>query len=62
MWHYTTTDDAVTVTGANYFDAASDMLRVGDLLVTNTDTDGTPGVAFYRVASNSGGVVSVAAV
>lgn len=62
MWHYTTTDDGGVVGAGNYFDPAADMLRVGDLLVTNTDTDGTPGVVFYRVATNSGGVVSVATV
>lgn len=61
LWHYTTADDGGAVVAANYFDAAADMLRVGDLLLTNTDTGGTPGVVFHRVAANSGGVVSVVA-
>jgi len=60
LWHYTTADDAVT--GANYFDAAAPYVRLGDLIVCNTDTDGTPAAAFYRVAGNSGGTVTVASV
>lgn len=61
LWHYTTTDDGTAVTGANYFDAAAPYVRVGDVLVCNTDTDGTPAAAFYRVSANTGSAVSVAA-
>jgi hypothetical protein len=62
LWHYATTDDGAAVAGANYFDEAADMLRVGDLVIANTDTDGAPGAVFYRVSGTSGGVVAVAVV
>ncbi|MBB4285116.1 hypothetical protein [Roseospira goensis] len=60
LWHYTTPDAAVT--GASYFDSAAPYVRVGDVLVCNIDTDGTPSAGFYRVSGNTGGVVTVAAV
>jgi hypothetical protein len=60
LWHYTTADDLVT--GANYFDPAAPYLRVGDIIVCNTDTDGTPAAAFYRIATNTDGAVTVASV
>ena len=59
LWHYTTADDAVTTAG--YFDNASDMLRVNDMIIANVDTDGTPATAFYIVTANAGGSVTVAA-
>lgn len=61
LWHYTTADDAVT--GAGYFNKASDMLRVGDLIIANVDTDGTVAAdtVFYSVTANTGGAVTVAA-
>lgn len=61
LWHYTTTDDAVT--GVDYFNKASDMLRVGDLIIANVDTDGSVAAAtiFYIVTANTGGAVTVAA-
>jgi hypothetical protein len=59
LWHYTTADTAVT--GANYFNNASDMLRVNDLMIVNIDTAATPETIFYIVTGNSAGVVTVAA-
>lgn len=59
LWHYTTTDAAVT--GGGYFNAASDMVRVNDLIITSLDTDGTPSTVFYIVTGNTNGVISVAA-
>ena len=59
LWHYTTTDSAVT--GAGYFNNASDMLRVNDLIITGLDTDGSPSTVFYIVTGNTGGVVTVSA-
>ncbi len=59
LWHYTTTDAAVT--GAGYFNAASDMLRINDLIITNIATGGSPSTIFYIVTGNSGGTVTVAA-
>ncbi len=59
LWHYTTIDNAVT--GSNYFNNASDMVRVNDLIITSLDTDGTPSTVFYIVTGNTDGVVSVSA-
>ena len=60
QWHYRTSDDAVTTAG--YFDDASDMLRVNDVIIANVDTDGTPDTVFYTVSGNSGGAVSIAVI
>lgn len=60
LWHYTTTDTAATVDTTGYFNTAADMLRVGDVIMANVDTGGTPGAGLFRVASNTGGVVDVA--
>jgi hypothetical protein len=59
LWHYTTTDDAATSDTVGYFNKAADMLRVGDIIIANVDTDGTPGGGFFLVRSNSGGVVDI---
>jgi hypothetical protein len=60
LWHYTTIDNTATITGAGYLNSASDMLRVGDLLIINIDTDGTPSTKFYVVTGNTGGTVTIA--
>ena len=58
LWHYKTIDSAVTTGG--YFNNAADMMHVGDLLIANLDTDGTPSTKFYIVTGISSGVVTVA--
>lgn len=58
LWHYKTIDSAVT--GGGYFNNASTMMQVNDLLIVNIDTDGTPSTKFYIVTGNSSGVVTVA--
>ncbi|GEO37253.1 hypothetical protein SAE02_14010 [Skermanella aerolata] len=60
LWHYTTADLATDVDTAGYFSTVSDMLRVGDMIMSNIDTDGTPQAGILLVASNSGGTVDVA--
>ncbi|MCC7166683.1 MAG: hypothetical protein IT565_03855 [Rhodospirillales bacterium] len=59
LWHYTTTDAAATVDSAGYFNSAADMLRVGDIVIANTETGGTMKGGFFLVSANSGGVVDV---
>jgi len=59
LWHYTTSDTSVT--GAGYFNKATDMLRVNDLIITNIDTADTPETIFYIVTGNTGGVVTITA-
>jgi hypothetical protein len=58
LWHYKTEDSSVTTAG--YFNIAVDMMQVGDLIIANLDTDGTPSTKFYIVTVVSGGVVTVA--
>lgn len=60
LWHYTSIDNTAAITGAGYFNFASDMLRVGDLLIINIDTDGTPSTKFYVVTGNTGSAVTIA--
>ncbi len=60
LWHYTTPDDAIT--GAGYFNAAADMLRVNDLIIANVDTNGDgsgPLTKFYIVTGNNGTTVEI---
>jgi hypothetical protein len=59
LWHYTTIDASGVITAANYFNKAVDMMRVGDLMVINIDTDGTPTTKFYIVTGNTGTAVSI---
>ena len=58
LWHYKTTDAAVT--GAGYFNNASDMMRANDLIIANVNTGGTPSTKFYVVTAISGGVATIA--
>jgi hypothetical protein len=60
LWHYSTTDTAADVDTVSYFDTAADMMRVGDMVLANIDTDGTPGSGIYLVNANTSGVVDVA--
>jgi hypothetical protein len=50
------------VEGAGYFNQASDMMRVNDLIITGLDTGNTPSVVFYIVTDIDGhGIVTVTA-
>jgi hypothetical protein len=60
LWHYTTPDAAADVDTTGYFNAASDMLRAGDMILGNTATGGTPVHGIFAVASNASGVVDTA--
>ena len=60
LWHYATTDTAADVDTAGYFNPAADMLRVGDMVLANVDTDGTPGAGIFLVNANAAGVVDAA--
>ena len=60
LWHYTTVDLATDVDTSGYFDDATDIVRVGDMILTNADTDGTPASGIFLINANAGGVVDVA--
>ena len=59
LWHYTTPDTGNVVDTAGYFNAAADMIRVGDIILANTETGGAAKAGLLLVSSNSGGVVDV---
>ncbi len=60
LWHYVTADTAATADTAGYFNAAADMLRVGDIIIANVDTGGTPAAGLLLVKTNASGIVNVA--
>jgi hypothetical protein len=60
LWHYATADNAAAVDTEGYFNSASDMLRVGDILIANLETGGSAKAGLFLVESNAGGVVDVA--
>ena len=60
LWHYTTIDHATDVDTSGYFNDASDIVRVGDMIMANTDTDGIPASGIFLINANAAGVVDVA--
>ena len=60
LWHYTTPDLAIDVDTQGYFNDATDMVRVGDMVMANVDSDGTPVSGIYLINANSTGVVDAA--
>ncbi len=60
LWHYTTTARADDVNGAGYFSGACDMVRVGDMILVNTDTDARPSGVILLVSECARWLVSVA--
>lgn len=60
LWHYSTPDPAGTVDSSGYFNAAAEMLRVGDFILANTGVGGTPQHGIFVVAASRNGVVDLA--
>jgi hypothetical protein len=60
LWHYTTHDLAADVDTIGYFNGATDLLRVGDMVLANCAVGGAPSGGVLIVASNAAGVVDVA--
>ena len=59
LWHYTTPDAAEDVDTTGYFNLAADMLRIGDMILANTDTGSGFASGILHVSSNSDGIVDV---
>ncbi len=59
VYHYATNDAAATIEGAGYFNAEAARLKVGDLIHTSIDVDGTPAFKTYIVSANTGSVVTI---
>ncbi len=59
LWYYSSADAIATVRASGYFNDASNMLAVRDLIIV-VDTN-TPTTHFCNVLSNASGVVDVSA-
>ena len=60
MWSYVTEDTPATVDTSGYFNAASSLLRPGDVILRVTAAAGAPSTAvFHLVLTNAAGVVDV---
>ena len=57
MWAYTSADAIATVNTSGYFNSASDLLKVGDLMYIHDSK--TPTASLVIVLSNASGVVDV---
>lgn len=60
LWHYTTPDAHTAVRVAGYFNPASHMMRLGDMVLVNTGVGTTPVAGILLVNANSGGVIDTA--
>ena len=60
IWTYKTTDLITAVDASGYFNSASSLLKVGDLMYVHANSAGTvPTFGFVIVTSNTGTVVDV---
>jgi hypothetical protein len=59
LWHYKTPDLSATLDTTGYFNAAANMLRVGDFVFANTNTEVAIESGVFIVKTSSGGVVNV---
>ena len=63
LWHYAGEDPLAEMTGASgYFDAASDMLRAGDLIAAVVRGDTAPEAGLLLVTRSDDGGVTVTGV
>lgn len=60
LWHYATPDAHTAVRVAGYFNPASHMMRLGDMVLANTGVGTTPVSGILLVNANSGGVIDTA--
>lgn len=59
LYCYTTADLHTEVDGVNYFNALSDTLAVGDMIIVHGNTGVTRTITMHVVVSNASGVVDV---
>lgn len=59
VWTYKSNDLAEDIDGSGYFNDASSILKVGDLMYIHADADSTPAFGLAVVTSNSAGVVDI---
>jgi hypothetical protein len=59
---YRTADTAANIAGANYFDGVADRLAVGDPIIAQCDTGGTPVTKIHTVSAiSAAGAVTLTA-
>ena len=59
IWSYTSEDAKTAIDAAGYFNDASDVLKVGDLMYIYASTAGTATFSLTPVVSNASGVVDI---
>ncbi len=59
IWSYTSEDAITAIDAAGYFNDASDVLKVGDLIYIYASTAGTATFSLTPVVSNASGVVDI---
>jgi hypothetical protein len=59
VWSYTSTDAKTAIDASGYFNDASDLLKVGDLIYIYASTGGTATFSLHPVVSNASGVVDI---
>jgi len=57
QWHYKSEDGIKSILGKDYFNDATDMLRVGDMIIVNSGIDATLGNNIIFVMENNDGVI-----
>ena len=57
MWSYASEDAKTAIDASGYFNDASDLLKVGDLIYVHASTAGTRTYSLAPVVSNASGVV-----
>ena len=62
LWHYTTPDAEAVVGTDGYFNSASEMLRVGDMIIANVETDGAMKAVILLVNAIAFGAVNVVSI
>ena len=58
-WSYTSTDAKTAIDAEGYFNSASGVLKVGDLIYVHASTGGTRTYSLHPVVSNASGVVDI---
>jgi hypothetical protein len=56
LWHYRTGDGVGDLDTSGYFNEAGDLLREGDLVISNYDDAGATKTAFLTVQTSGSGV------
>lgn len=62
LWHHTTPDAAEDVTGQGYFNGACDVLRTGDLILSNAGPVGAKRSAVLAITEKRDNAVTVTAI